>query len=58
LYATELATYGKIINWNMKELYDQIMLLPEDPTAWPIWDSQFRKIFNGVKTEFRKVAPK
>lgn len=58
LYATELAKDGVITNWNVRELYDRIMLLPEQTDAWPTWDSEFRKEFNSAKSEFRKFAPK
>lgn len=58
MYATELAKDGFITNWNMRELYDRIMVLPENQEAWPIWNDIFKKEFNLAKTEFRKVAPK
>lgn len=59
-YAIELATSNKIINWNMRELYDEIMLLPSEPKeeTWNIWNDKYKKTFNGLKTEFRKHAPK
>lgn len=49
---------GHIVDWNMKSLYDDVMKLPDDITAWPQWDTTFRKQYNGLCTAFRKLAPK
>ena len=64
-YAIELAEHKKIINWSMKELYDEIMSLPEidesgkiTDSVWQIWNDKYKKMFNALKTEFRKHAPK
>ena len=57
-YAIQLCKEGKISNWNVKPLYDEIMSLPEAADTWPVWEEKFKKRFNQLKTEFRKVAPK
>ncbi len=57
-YATQVCKDGKIINWDVHELYDEIMKLPEDADKWPEWETQFKKRFNKKKSDFRALAPK
>jgi hypothetical protein len=59
-YGTELAKTNKITDWNMRELYDEIMSLPEEPNelSWNTWNEKYKKTFNQLKSEFKKYAPK
>jgi hypothetical protein len=50
---------GKILNWeSQKDLYHDIMKLPEDPEKWSEWEKTYKKKYNALSSEFKKVAPK
>ncbi|AYV77928.1 MAG: hypothetical protein Edafosvirus3_6 [Edafosvirus sp.] len=59
-FAIQLCKYDEIKEWvHLKPLYDKIMTeLPEKKDSWSVWEETFKKQFNALKSEFRKVAPK
>jgi hypothetical protein len=59
MYAIELLRDGQItFTIDVRSLYDDIMMLPEDPEKWQEWDTKYRPMYNGLKSEFKKYAPK
>lgn len=54
-FAIQIATTGKLSNFDSKPLWNEVNSLPLD---WEKWASHFKPIYNSLKSEFKKIAPK
>ena len=57
MFGIQIAKYGKIINYGEANyLYDDIVNNPIN--NWKYFNGTYKKLYNSLSTEFRKVAPK
>lgn len=58
-FGSQFAKNGCIVDFkSCKEIHDEIMLLEEGDKTWEKWNNKFKKRFNGMKSEFKILAPK